>query len=126
MARALRALAGIFAGIAILSFGAPAGQAAGAMAIGACAAYGYAFDYRDPQAARIAAQGKCVGSGCKVVMTLKHSCAAFAIDGHRPCGPHGFASASGLGDAENTALQSCYKSGGRDCVIRAFACDKKG
>ena len=126
MARALRALAGMVAGAAVLSVSVPAGQAAGAMAVGACAAYGYAFDYRDAGAARAAAQGKCVGGGCKVVMTLKRSCAALAIDGHRPCGPHAYASARGLGDAENTALQSCYKSGGRDCVIRAFACDKKG
>ena len=126
MARALGALAGMFAGVGVLAFSVPAGQAAGAMAIGACAAYGYAFDYRDADAARVAAQGKCVGSGCKVVMTLKRSCAALAIDGQRPCGPHAYATARGLGEAENTALQSCYKSGGRHCVIRAFACDKKG
>jgi hypothetical protein len=31
-----------------------------------------------------------------------------------------------LGQAENIALQYCYKYGGRDCVIRAFACDAKG
>jgi len=126
MTRALRAWAGMFVGIGVLSVSVPAGQAAGAMAIGTCAAYGYAFDYRDIVAARAAAQVKCVGSGCKVVATLNRSCAALAIDGRRPCGPHGFAAARGLGDAENTALQSCYKSGGRDCVIRAFACDKKG
>ena len=126
MAQVLRALAGTVAGVFMFVAGTAAGQAAGAMAIGACAAYGYAFDYRDAEAARVAAKGKCVGSGCKVVVTLNHSCAAFAIDGHHACGPHGFAAARGLGDAENTALQSCYKSGGRDCVIRAFACDKKG
>ena len=126
MARASRALAGVVAGLAVLSVGIPAGQAAGAMAIGACAAYGYAYDYGDANAARAAARGKCVGSGCKVVTMLRRSCAALAIDGHHPCGPHGFGSARGLGDAENTALQTCYNSGGRDCVIRAFACDKKG
>ncbi len=126
MTRVLRALAGMVAGVGVLAVGVPAGQAAGAMAIGACAAYGYAYDYRSADAARAAAEGKCVGAGCKVVMTLKHSCAAFAIDGHRPCGPHGYASARHLGPAENTALQSCYQSGGRDCVIRAFACDQKG
>ncbi|HUI94212.1 MAG TPA: DUF4189 domain-containing protein [Xanthobacteraceae bacterium] len=126
MARALRALAGMAAGLAVLSVSIPAGQAAGAMAVGACAAYGYAFDYRDADAARAAAQGKCTGGGCKVVTMLRRSCAAFAIDGHRPCGPHAYAAARSLGDAENAALQSCYKSGGRDCVIRAFACDKKG
>ena len=126
MTRVMRGLAGMVAGIFVLAAGASSGHAAGAMAIGACAAYGYAYDYRDTEAARVAAEGKCTGAQCKVVMTLKHSCAAFAIDGHHPCGPHGFASARRLGEAENTALQSCYKSGGKDCMIRAFACDQKG
>jgi len=57
---------------------------------------------------------------------LKRSCAAFAIDGHKPCGPHGYASARRLDEAENVALKSCYQYGGKDCVIRAFACDTKG
>ena len=126
MTRVSRALAGVIFGICILGMSVPAGQAAGAMAIGTCAAYGYAFDYRNADAARVAAQGKCLGADCKVVVTLRRSCAAFAIDGHRPCGPHGYASARHLGQAENVALKSCYRYGGRDCVIRAFACDVKG
>ena len=126
MMRVSRALACMLLGICTWGASTPAGQAAGAMAIGSCAAYGYAFDYRNPDAARVAAQGKCVGADCKVVVTLKRSCAAFAIDGHRPCGPHGYASARRLGEAENVALKSCYNYGGRDCVIRAFACDVKG
>ena len=126
MTRVSRALACTVFGLCVAGLSAPAGQAAGAMAIGQCAAYGYAADYSNADAARSAAAGKCVGRDCKVVMTLKRSCAAFAIDGHRPCGPHGFASAHGLADAENSALETCYKFGGRDCVIRAFACDKKG
>jgi hypothetical protein len=126
MTRVSRAFAGVFFGIWILGASAPAGHAAGAMAIGTCAAYGYAFDYRNADAARVAAQGKCRGADCKVVVTLRRSCAAFAIDGHRPCGPHGYASARRLGQAENVALKSCYRYGGRDCVIRAFACDVKG
>jgi hypothetical protein len=126
MTRALRALACAASAISIIGLSAPAGQAAGAMAVGQCAAYGYAADFANPDAARLAAQGKCVGRDCKVVMVLKRSCAALAIDGHRPCGPHGYASARKLGDAENVALKSCYQYGGKDCVIRAFACDVKG
>jgi hypothetical protein len=126
MIRILRSLACAAAAIGIWAGGISGGQAAGAMAIGACASYGYAFDYRNANAARVAAQGKCVGASCKVVMMLRRSCAAFAIDGHRPCGPHGYASARALGQAENGALQSCYRYGGKDCVIRAFACDIKG
>ena len=126
MTHVLRALARAVVAIGIIGMNAPAGQAAGAMAVGQCAAYGYAFDYRNAEAARAAAQGKCVGRDCKVVMMLQRSCGALAIDGRRPCGPHGFASARRLGEAENVALRSCYNFGGRDCVIRAFACDVKG
>jgi uncharacterized protein DUF4189 len=121
-----RALASAAVAAGIWAAGIGDGQAAGAMAIGACAAYGYALDFGDADAARLAAQHKCAGAGCKVVMLLKRSCAAFAIDGHRPCGPHGYASARQLGQAENVALSSCYRYGGKDCVIRAFACDIKG
>jgi Domain of unknown function (DUF4189) len=126
MTRVARALACTILSLCIAGLSAPAGQAAGAMAVGQCAAYGYAFDFAKADTARVAAERKCVGRDCKVVMMLKRSCAAFAIDGHKPCGPHGFASARRLGEAENVALRSCYQYGGKDCVIRAFACDQKG
>ena len=126
MRRILRTLVCATAAVAIWLAGTAGGRAAGALAVGACAAYGYAFDYRNAEAARAAAQGQCAGADCKVVLMLRRSCAALAIDGHRPCGPHGFASARRLGEAENVALKSCYRYGGRDCVIRAFACDVKG
>ena len=53
-------------------------------------------------------------------------CVAFAVDGRKPCGPNGYANATRLGAAQNTALKHCYKYGGKDCVIRAFVCDAKG
>jgi hypothetical protein len=126
MTRITQAFACAAASLGIWAATVTTGQPAGAMAVGSCAAFGYAFDYRNPGAARTAAEHKCAGSGCKVVMTMRKSCAAFAIDGHRPCGPSGYASARNLGQAENVALQSCYKYGGKDCVIRAFACDTNG
>jgi hypothetical protein len=100
-------------------------HAAGALAIGACAAYGYAYDYPTAKAAQQAALQKCSGP-CKQVVTTKKGCVAFAIDGRRPCGPHGFANAPRLGEAQNIALKYCYKHGGKDCVIRAWICDAKG
>jgi Domain of unknown function (DUF4189) len=100
-------------------------QAAGALAIGACAAYGYAYDYPDSDAAQAAAIEKCSGD-CKQVVTTKKGCVAYAIDGRKPCGPNGFANAPRLGEAQNTALKFCYKNGGKDCVIRAWICDAKG
>ena len=100
-------------------------QAAGALAIGACAAYGYAYDYPTPEAAQAAAIEKCSGD-CKQVVTTKKGCVAYAIDGRKPCGPNGFANAPRLGEAQNTALKFCYKHGGKDCVIRAWICNSKG
>jgi hypothetical protein len=126
MTRVSAAAALLAAGICMWAASVTPGQSAGAVAVGACAAYGYSFDYRNADAARAAAAGKCHGASCKVVMMLRRSCGAIAIDGHRPCGPHGYASARRLAEAENVALKSCYKYGGRDCVIRAFACDVKG
>lgn len=100
-------------------------RAAGALAIGKCAAYGYAIDFPTLKQAKEAALKKCDGP-CKQVVTTQKGCVAFAVDGRKPCGPHGFASASRLGAAQNTALKHCYRYGGRDCMIRAWICDGKG
>jgi hypothetical protein len=115
--------AGILA-VLCIAVGADMAGAAGALAIGTCGAYGFAYDYaREIEASR-AALGKCVG-GCKVV-PLRRACGAIAIDGANACGSHGYAVAPRLGVAQNTALRQCYEHGGKDCVIRAFACDAKG
>jgi hypothetical protein len=118
------ALRAAFAAAAVLGFAASA-HAAGALAIGACAAYGYAYDYPSVQEAQSAALENCAGN-CKQVVTTKNGCVAFAIDGRKPCGPHGFANAPRLGQAQNTALKFCYKHGGKDCMIRAWICDGRG
>ena len=57
---------------------------------------------------------------------MQRACAAFAIDAHNACGSYGFAVTGKLGPAQNTALRYCYQYGGKDCVIRAWACDQKG
>jgi hypothetical protein len=126
MAWLIRMGAGAAGAAGLLLAGVLKGAAAGAIAIGACAAYGYAYDYADVGQASTAALGKCAGKACKVVATMQRGCAAFAIDGREPCGAHGYAVASRLGRAQNAALRQCYKYGGRDCVIRAWACDAKG
>ena len=112
------------AAITFISF-ANTAHAAGALAIGACAAYGFAYDYATVAAAEEAAREKCSGT-CNQVVTTKKGCVAFAVDGRKPCGPHGYANAPRLGAAQNTALKYCYKFGGKDCMIRAWICDSKG
>src|SRR5262249_54359279 len=122
----VRACAGVVAALFMILWCTSNGQAAGALAIGSCAAYGYAFDYSQLPSARSEAMRKCTGKNCRLVANLRRSCAAFAIDGGNKCGAQGYAVAPKLGQAQNVALQSCYKYGGHDCVIRAWACDAKG
>lgn len=101
-------------------------HAAGAIAVGQCGAYGYAFDYDRPADASAAALKQCSGKGCKVVAEVRHGCMALSVDLHNACGSHGFATSRRLGQAQNTAAEYCHKFGGKDCVIRAWACDARG
>lgn len=99
-------------------------QATGAFAVGKCAAYGYAFDFDDAGKAAAQAHAKC-GAACKL-LTMRKTCAAFAVDMKNPCGPHGYAVDKRISAAQNTALKFCYQYGGKECVIRAWACDARG
>lgn len=105
---------------------AKSGEAAGALAVGSCGAYGYAYDFRALPEAQAQALRRCSGARCRVVATMQRTCAALAVDIAKKCGPHGYAVATRLGPAQNAALRSCYRAGGRDCLIRAFVCDAKG
>lgn len=101
-------------------------RAAGALAIGSCGAYGSAFDFRNDAQARKSALAKCKNSSCRVVATVKHGCAALAVDYANACGGHGWGKSARLGAAENEALRGCYREGAKECVIRTFFCDAKG
>ena len=105
---AARALAAAF--FLVAAFG--AAQAAGALAVGSCGANGYGYDFRKVTDA--------------MVGTIRRGCAAMAVDVNHPCGSFGWAIDSHLGRAENLSLGRCYEFGGKDCVVRAFACDEKG
>ncbi len=97
---------------------------AGAFAVGKCGAYGQAYDYPAEAGARAAALKQCKG-GCTAV-TMKRACAAFAIDMANPCGAHGYAVKPKISSSLNAATKKCYEFGGKECVIRAWACDAKG
>ncbi len=116
----------IIAGLALLAASAiPAPSfAAGAFAMGKCGAFGEAYDYAGEEAARAAALKKCQGDCTTVVMT--RACAAFAIDMTNPCGPHGYAVRPHISSSLNEATRECYKYGGKQCVIRGWACDGRG
>ena len=98
--------------------------AAGALAIGKCGAYGQAYDYAAEAGARTAAQKQCKGE-CTTV-TMKRACAALSVDMTNPCGPHGYAVKPRISSSLNEATRKCYEFGGKECVIRAWACDAKG
>lgn len=98
--------------------------AAGALAVGKCGAYGQAFDYPAEEGARAAALKQCKGD-CTAV-TMKRACAALSLDMTKPCGAHGYAIAPRISSALNAAMKKCYAFGGKECVIRAWACDAKG
>jgi len=98
--------------------------AAGALAIGKCGAYGQAFDYPAEQSARVAALKQCKGE-CSAV-TMKRACVALSLDMTKPCGAHGYAVAPRISSALNEAMKKCYAFGGKECVIRAWACDARG
>ena len=98
--------------------------AAGAFAVGKCGAYGQAYDHPAEDSARIAALKQCKGQ-CTTV-TMKRACAALAIDLKNPCGPHGYAVKPKISASLNAATRKCYEFGGKECVIRAWACDARG
>src|ERR1700704_755307 len=98
--------------------------AAGALAVGKCGAYGQAYDYAAEAPARAAALKQCKGQ-CTAV-TMKRACAALAVDMTNHCGAHGYAVKPKISSSLNAATRKCYDLGGRECVIRAWACDAKG
>ena len=98
---------------------------AGAFAIGKCGAYGQAFDYPGEADALAAARRQCKGE-CPTTLTMKRACAAFSVDMTNPCGAHGYAVKPHISSSLNEATRECYKFGGKECVIRAWACDARG
>jgi hypothetical protein len=106
-------------------FGTETAQAAGALAIGNCGAYGLSYDFPQVEAASTAALARCTGD-CKIATAMRGNCAALSIDMQDTCGAFGYAAGPRLGLAQNTALRYCYRNGGKDCVIRAWVCDAKG
>jgi hypothetical protein len=107
----------------LLSVPAPS-WAAGAFAVGKCGAYGQAYDYAAENRARAVALKQCKGA-C-TALTMRRACAALAIDVTNPCGPHGYAVKPRISSSLNAAMRKCYEFGGKECVIRAWACDAKG
>src|SRR5258708_37022443 len=93
--------AACFAAFAILISSVVETNAAGALAMGRCGAFGYAFDDVSPEAAAQRARAQCKGLECRVGTSFRHACAALTVEGGNGCGPHDLANAATLG--------RCYK-----------------
>ncbi|MGB5904411.1 MAG: DUF4189 domain-containing protein [Xanthobacteraceae bacterium] len=119
-----RAVFGAAVGLALIGSAVTPSYAAGAFAIGKCGAYGKAIDYAGVTEAKAAARKNCSGD-CTTV-TMKRACAALSVDMTNPCGAHGYAVESRISTSLNAAVRKCYEFGGKECVIRAWACDARG
>jgi hypothetical protein len=124
--RALVAAVLLLASATVMLVAVNTARAAGALAIGACGAYGEAHDFHAVADAEKSALSKCKGDACRLVTTVKRGCAAFAVDFTNPCGGNGWGKGPRLGRSQNEALKACYADGGKECVIRTFFCDAKG
>jgi hypothetical protein len=61
--------------------------------------------------------------GVSGYITRAWAAGAFAVG---KCGPHGYAVKPKISSSLNAATRKCYEFGGKECVIRAWACDAKG
>jgi hypothetical protein len=114
----------VICAFAMLLWATGSSSAAGAFAVGKCGAYGQAYDYPAENSARDVALKQC--NGACTALTMRRACAALAIDMTNPCGPHGYAVKPRISSSLNEAMRKCYEFGGKECVIRAWACDAKG
>ena len=97
-------------------------DAAGAIAVNKCGAYGYSYGKRSIDEAKEVALQEC-GPGCSVVLHFENACGAFATDGDQRCGAQGWGWAPRRGRAEEIALNECASHGGGNCSIKRWVCD---
>jgi hypothetical protein len=88
--RALVAATLLLASATLMLVAVNTARAAGALAIGACGAFGEAYDFGSVDDARASALAKCQSDTCRVVTVTKRGCAAFAVDFTNGCGAHGW------------------------------------
>lgn len=119
---AIQALVVTVFGVTFL--GVPAANATGALAVGACGAYGSSWDSANEMLAQGAALTNCPDSKCQIYVTVRRACAALAYDPNT-CA-WGATSRSTLGEARQSAIASCRGYGGENCVLRTSFCDKSG
>ena len=81
--------------------------------------WGWAIDYPTVQEARQRALSEC-GRNCRVVMTFRNQCAAYAADQERGSTIYGWAKNSTSASAQSRALNECRNRGGKSCIVRVW------
>ncbi len=84
--------------------------------------YGYSDHWNDQKKAEKMALQYCSerGPGCKVMVWFYDSCGAVAADGKKT----GWGQDFSEGAARKNALESCQKSGGKNCAVAVSHCSK--
>lgn len=101
-------------------------RAAGALAIdnNRGSAYGFSHDYANMGDAERRALSEC-GRNCRVVLRFQTGCGAYAADQSSGSSVYGWGTASSRDAAQNRAREECRRAGGRNCVLRAWACNAR-
>lgn len=110
----------------LASVGSSSALANGALAIdyNQGEAWGASYDHRSMRGAERAALRKC-GPDCQIVLQIPEGCGAYAVDHAYGSTVYGYALANDSDRAKRRALRFCREHGGRQCAIRAWACNSQ-
>ncbi len=86
--------------------------------------WGWAIDYATVREAEQRALSEC-GSNCRVVMTFRNQCAAYAADQEKGSTIYGWGKDSTSAAAKNRALNECRNRGGKSCIVRVWGCTRR-
>ena len=84
--------------------------------------FGISYNQRGERHADEVANDNCTGN-CSIVFRFERTCAALATEGSAH-GAYGFAHDDDLENAKHKAKRECESSGGSDCRVITYGCDK--
>ena len=83
--------------------------------------WGWAINHPTVQTAEQRALNEC-GYGCRVVMTFRNQCGAFAADQEPGSTIYGWAKGGSGSGVRSQAIDNCRQRGGRSCTVRTWGC----
>lgn len=108
----------------LMACGASTSFAAGALAIdhNQGSQHGFSYGYAQMEDAEQRALEEC-GSNCQVVVRFNRGCAAYATDQSAGSTLYGWAIKDSEASAQQRAIFECTSRGGRQCIVRVWACE---